>query len=245
MRVKMPNFDVLRSKFRSLGDPEHTRSKERYFKSGPGSQDTGDVFLGIRMPQIREFLKSCRHLEPSECIEFLQSELHEERMLGLLLLVQRYKKGSEAQRAEIYSAYLENIDAANQWDLVDQSAHLIIGPHLQVVGAGILRDLANSPLWWRRRVAIVSTLHLIRNSHYDTTFEIARVLLQDEHDLLQKAVGWMIKEISQRDVAAAVGFLSEVYREMPRTMLRCAIEKLDPEMRQAFLKGHVTSRRAD
>jgi len=237
------NIDSVRRHLRSFADVEYAKFMAKYFKAESGDLAEGDVFLGIRMPQIRKVSKRCCNVPLSMSEELLQSKIHEERMLALLILVEKYKKGSEEEKDQVYQIYLENIDAVNHWDLVDQSARFIVGPHLEGKAMSVLKDLVASHLWWRRRIAILSTFYSIRQNSFKTTLEVAKMLLCDEHDLVQKAVGWMIKEISKRNLEVAEHFLNEHYANMPRTMLRSAIEKFSTTKRKAFLVGALSKRR--
>jgi len=165
--------------------------------------------------------------------------MHEERLIALFILTEQYSKGDEEKKKVIYDFYLKNLKRVNNWDLVDLSAEKIIGAYLLEKDKQILFKFTRSKNLWKRRIAIMSTFHFIKNGLYDTTFEIADVLLKDEHDLIHKAVGWMLREIGNRDVKIEEAFLKKQYKNMPRTMLRYAIEKFPEKKRQSYLKGEI------
>lgn len=220
-----------RQQLHSYADAARAQAMQKYFRAYPGEIAEGDLFIGVRIPQIREVVKSYRSLPLEECSRLLFSEIHEERMLATLLLVAKYKSGTEATQEQVYGCYLEHLDRINHWDLVDGSCEFIIGPHLEKGGSELIHQLALAESWWRRRIAIVSTFHLIRKGSFALTLNIAEKLLHDGHDLVQKAVGWMIKEISKRDLAYAESFVDKHHREMGRTMVRCATEKFPPAVK--------------
>lgn len=220
-----------------LGDAERARHSARYFKTGPGEYAEGDRFLGLRMPEIRKQASRFRTLEPAETLKLLHSAIHEERMLALLILVEQYRRGSEQEKGGIYKLYLANTPCINNWDLVDCSAHKIVGPWLESRSKQPLYKLAKSSLLWERRIAVLACFHFIRLKEFEDVFKISDLLLQDKHDLIHKAVGWMLREVGNRDHAAEVAYLLPRYHNMPRTMLRYAIEKFPEQERQSFLKG--------
>lgn len=220
-----------------LADVDRARHSERYFKTGPGEYAQGDRFLGIRMPVLRKQVSRFRTLNSSESLKLLHSGVHEERMLVLLILVEQYRRGNEQKKGEIYKLYLANTAYINNWDLVDCSAHKIVGPWLVSRSKQPLYRLASSSSLWERRIAVLSCFHFIRLEQFEDVFKISDLLLQDRHDLIHKAVGWMLREVGNRDHTAEVEYLLPRYRDMPRTMLRYAIEKFPERERQMFLKG--------
>jgi 3-methyladenine DNA glycosylase AlkD len=232
----MSHHDIIRH-LRGIADPAVARVNQTFFKTAAGEYGHGDVFLGIRIPTLRGLVKQWKAVEMPHIIALLHSELHEARMLALLLMVDRFSGGDQRQRASIYEAYLSNTAYINNWDLVDCSAYQIVGPWLFDQDRAPLYALAQSPSLWERRIAIVSTLHLIRHHQLQDTFALATALLQDPEDLIHKATGWMLREAGKRDLSALEGYLQQHYPQMPRTMLRYAIEKLTPARRQAYLKG--------
>ncbi len=230
---------AILAELRALGQPEDARFLQGFFKTGPGQYGAGDVFLGIRMPVLRRVARAHRGLPLKDALALLHSEFHEARMLALLLLVDAYRRGDEATRQRIFDAYLEHARFVNNWDLVDLSAPGIVGEHLRARDQGLLDRLAGSALVWERRIAVLAAGQLIRYGQLEPTLRLARRLLEDRHDLIHKASGWMLREVGKRDRAALETFLAAHCRTMPRTMLRYAIEKLPPERRQAYLAGQV------
>jgi 3-methyladenine DNA glycosylase AlkD len=229
----------LRAILKSHTNLEQTKVYLRFFKTGKGEYGEGDQFLGIKVPVSRGMAKQFKDLLLTEIQELLNSQVHEERLIGLFILVEQYRKADEMKRQTIYEFYLKNAKRVNNWDLVDLSAEKIIGAYLLDKNKQVLFKLAKSKNLWEKRIAIMSTFHFIRNGFYDTTLEIADLLLKDEHDLIHKAVGWMLREIGNRNLAEEEKFLKKRYKTMPRTMLRYAIEKFPEQKRQAYLKGKI------
>jgi len=223
----------------SLADPDIAEHSQRFFKTGKGEYGYGDIFLGIRVPVIRKQVKINREMELEEGLILLRSKYHEERLFAVLLLAHQFKQASEQQKYRIYSEYLAHTQFINSWDIVDSSAHLIVGAHLENKNKKPLYKLAKSKLLWERRIAIIATLHYIKNQDFTDTLAIAKILLSDEHDLIHKATGWMLREVGNRDKAQAVKFLNAHYKKMPRTMLRYALEKFPKTERNAYMKGLV------
>lgn len=230
---------TIQNRLKAMGDPERAANHQWFFKTGPGEYGEGDIFRGIRMPVLRKLAKEYQALSCAATTHLLQSPIHEERMLALLLLVRRFARGDAGTRRRVYDLYLQHTDFINNWDLVDVSCHHIVGPYLMDRDRTPLRRLARSASLWERRIAIISTLHYIRNDQYDDTLDIAEILLHDEEDLIHKAVGWMLREVGKRNLDAEEGFLRDHYPTMPRTMLRYAIEKFPEPKRQAYLKGTI------
>ena len=233
-------LDEARTALRAHADPDTARVLQGFFKTGPGQYGAGDVFLGVKVPPLRALAKRCRDLPLAHVTQLLRSRFHEERALALLVLVLRYADGDEACRQRIYDLYLANTAFINNWDLVDLSAHFIVGPHLAAGRGGKPRTaplvtLARSASLWERRIAIIATLHCIRQSQFAPTLRIATLLLSDKHDLIHKAVGWMLREVGNRDADVLRGFLDAHHKVMPRTMLRYAIERLDPDERRRYM----------
>ena len=167
----------------------------------------------------------------------LSSPWHEERLCALFILVDQFARGSETEQSEIYQLYLANTRFINNWDLVDASAHKIIGPYLEMRDRGVLYQLVQSSVLWERRIAIMTTFHFIRNRDFEDTIRLSELLLDDQEDLIHKAVGWMLREIGKRDQVVEEAFLMKNYQKMPRTMLRYAIEKFAEPRRKAYLNG--------
>jgi 3-methyladenine DNA glycosylase AlkD len=229
----------LRAILKKQSDPEKAKIYLRFFKTGKGEYGEGDEFLGIKVPESRKVAKQFKDLELEEIQELIKAPIHEERLIALFILTEQYRKADEQKKKIIYDFYLKNTKRINNWDLVDLSAEKIIGAFLMNKEKIILNKLAKSKNLWERRIAIMSTFHFIRNGFYETTLEIADMLINDDHDLIHKAVGWMLREIGKRDLKVEEGYLKKHYEKMPRTMLRYAIEKFPEKKRQAYLKGEV------
>lgn len=223
----------------ALGDRDRVPALQRYFKTGPGEYGAGDQFVGLRVPQIRALAKEYQALPLSEIIHLLQSSIHEARLLALLILVHVYTHADDNLQGQIFRLYLGHSRFINNWDLVDVSAEHIVGPYLRYRSRAPLRTLAGSDLLWDRRISIMATFHFIKQGEYDETLQIAGLLLGDPHDLIHKAVGWMLREIGKRAQVVEEAFLKQHYPNMPRTMLRYAIEKFPTHVRQLYLQGKI------
>ncbi len=223
----------------TLSNPEDALFLQRYFKTGPGEYGEGDIFRGIRVPVLRRLSKENQDI-PLELVErLLRSDYHEERFLALLILVHRYARGDKAVRTDIYDSYLGHTRFINSWDLVDLSSEQIVGAYLAEKSKAPLYQLARSSSLWERRIAILATFHYIKRGIFDETLAIAGMLLSDSEDLIHKAVGWMLREVGKRDLQREELFLAIHYNQMPRTMLRYAIEKFPLDKRLGYLKGTV------
>jgi 3-methyladenine DNA glycosylase AlkD len=227
------------SKLQVLGNRERALVAQRFFKTAPGEYGEGDVFVGLRVPEIRRLAKEYQSLPFSEIASLLQSSIHEARLLALLILVRVYRQGDTSLQEQIYNLYLQNTRFVNNWDLVDASAEHIVGSHLRHRSKSPLDALAQSKLLWDRRISIMATFHYIKHGEFAETLHIAKQLLRDPEDLIHKAVGWMLREIGKRDHLAEEEFLEKYYKAMPRTMLRYAIEKFPEKLRQQYLRGEV------
>ena len=224
---------------RALADPERAKKSLRFFKTGKGEYGEGDQFLGIRVPVLRRQAKLYADISLAELQPLLASAFHEERLCALFILVNKFEKGSDDERIIIYDFYLNNTDYINNWDLVDSSAYQIVGAYLLDKDRAPLYSLCESSSLWERRIAIISTLRFIKEHQFDDTLAISECLLEDKEDLIHKAVGWMIREVGNRDVGRLKDFLKQHYQSMPRTMLRYAIEKFSPQERKKYLSGDV------
>ncbi len=222
-----------------LGDSEKAQHARRFFKCGPGEYGEGDRFLGIRVPDIRKLARQYAGLSLEAARELLHSEYHEARLLALIILVNRFKRSDPTAQEAIYRLYLADTAYINSWDLVDSSAEHIVGAWLFERERSILHTLAKSKLLWERRIAVMATFHFIKQNEFDETLFIAELLLGDSHDLIHKAVGWMLREIGNRDREVEEKFLKQHYKSMPRTMLRYAIEKFPENLRQGYLKSVI------
>jgi 3-methyladenine DNA glycosylase AlkD len=232
----------LLSEIKSQKNEVNAKNLQRFFKTGKGQYGEGDVFLGIKVPVQRQIVKKYwKYIGLKEIQELLNSKFHEERMIALLILVEAYKKSKKdkMKQREIYEFYLKNTSRINNWDLVDLSAPNIVGDFCSIEGTEILKMLAKSENIWERRIAILSTAPFIDKRIFGETLAIAEMLLRDEHDLIHKAVGWMLREVGKRNQEVLEIFLKERYKEMPRTMLRYSIEKFPEEKRKKYLKGEI------
>jgi 3-methyladenine DNA glycosylase AlkD len=230
---------AISKELRALASPETATILQRFFKTGPGQYGEGDAFLGIKVPPMRALAKQHRDADLKTVATLLDSRYHEERFFALLLLMQFYQHGTDEDQADAYGLYLAHTHRINNWDLVDVSAPHIVGRHLQERPRKSLHQLARSGSLWEKRIAIIATLHFIRMNDFDDTLHVAEALLHDEHDLMHKAVGWMLREVGKRDLAAEENFLKQHYRDMPRTMLRYAIERFPEPKRKNYLYGKV------
>lgn len=224
---------------KSEADPEKAEFLPRFFKTGKGEYGEGDRFLGVTVPKQRRIARQFRKLPEKETAKLLADPRHECRLTALLILVDQYQRGDEDSRERIAQFYLDHLDRVNNWDLVDSSAHKILGPHLENGDRGLLDELAASDHLWKQRVAIIATFHFINQDDFQDAKRIARTLLDHEHDLIHKAVGWMLREMGKRDRQELEAFLKSRYKKMPRTMLRYAIEKLPETQRKRYLAGTV------
>jgi len=223
-----------------LEDKKQAEILQRFFKTGKGQYGEGDVFLGIKVPIQRKVCKNYGNLSLDAIQKLLNSNIHEHRLCGLFVLVSKYKKADNNEKGKIFRFYIKNAKKINNWDLVDLSAPGIVGnyilenPELRK----ILEKLANSDNLWEKRIAIVSTFSFIRNEKFfDEVLKICLILLKDKHDLIHKAVGWMLRELGKRDLLALECFIRANYKNIPRTTLRYAIERFPEEKRKRFLRG--------
>ncbi|MDB4224822.1 DNA alkylation repair protein [Granulosicoccus sp.] len=230
-------YQTLQKALRELADPAIAEHSARFFKTGKGQYAAGDVFLGVRVSPIRALAKQYSTMPLKDTLKILSSKFHEERLLAVFLMVNSFARADKTLKQEIYTAYLENTHLINNWDLVDSSAHQIVGGYLMDKNRKPLKALSQSTIMWERRIAIIATLHFIRERQFADTLQLAKILLNDSEDLIHKAVGWMLREVGNRDSETLKIFLKEHQRVMPRTMLRYAIEKFDPATRQTYLKG--------
>lgn len=220
----------------AIGNPKIAEHSQRFFKTGEGEYGEGDLFLGIRVPEVRKIAKKFNKLSLPETEKLLHSKYHEARLCALVILVNLCKKAEQDLHTSVYELYLANTSYINNWDLVDISAQHIVGSYLLERDRKVLHQLAESEDLWERRIAIMSTLFFIRHNDFDTTIEIAEQLLEDDHDLIHKAVGWMLREVGKREIKREQAFLDKHIRSMPRTMLRYAIEKFPETKRKEYLE---------
>ncbi|HVO72509.1 MAG TPA: DNA alkylation repair protein [Ignavibacteriaceae bacterium] len=237
----------LRKVLRNNSNEEYSKAAQWFFKTGPGEYGEGDQFIGIKVPVLRKIIKDYFLISFDHLKEMLASPVHEERLAAVLILVMKYKKGIESEKEKIFKFYLKNRKGINNWDLIDLSAPNIVGEYLfskekdkeKEKEKDLLFEFAASKNIWERRIAVLATYTFIRAKEFDLSFKIIEMLLEDKHDLIHKAAGWMLREIGKRDLKSEENFLKKHYKEMPRTMLRYAIEKFPEEKRQAYLKAKI------
>lgn len=228
--------DILR-RLRAMSTPGRAKGVATFFKTGPGEYGEGDRFLGVTVPDIRRLSRTLDGVSDTTLMTLLRSRWHEARLLALVTLVRHYERGDERRRRVIYRLYLANRARIDNWDLVDASSAYIIGPHLVGRDPAVLHRLARSRRVWDRRIAVLATFHFIKLGRPGETLRLAGRLLDDPHDLMHKAVGWMLREIGKRDRAALEAFLRKHAHRMPRTMLRYAIERLPEPRRRRYLRA--------
>jgi 3-methyladenine DNA glycosylase AlkD len=234
-------LDQIKKDLAQLGDPERAKNSRWFFKTGKGQYGEGDIFLGIPVPEQRKVAKKHFLLSLDDVQELLNSKIHEYRFTALVILISKYRKAEESLKEEIFNFILKNTQNINNWDLVDLSAPRIIGDYLLNKERSILYKLAKSKSVWERRISILSTFTFIDNNDFKDALNISELLLNDEHDLIHKAVGWALREIGKRDQNVEEQFLAKYYTHMPRTMLRYAIEKFAEKKRKKYLSINTTA----
>jgi len=232
----MANLNQLKGELNKLANKKQAKILAGFFKTDPGQYGAGDIFLGIKVPAQRKVARQYENLSLADLQNLLNSKIHEYRLIALLILLSQYKKTEPQDKKKIVEFYLNNTKNINNWDLVDLSCPNILGDYLLNKSRKILYKLAKSKNLWEKRIAIISTLAFIRNRDFGGTLQIAEILLNDKHDLIHKAVGWMLREAGKRDRRVLENFLQKHYKIMPRTMLRYAIEKLDEKKRKFYLE---------
>lgn len=228
-------LNELKADLKALADPEKAAFYPTFFKAGKGQYAEGDQFLGITVPNQRKVAKKYKAIGLSDLEKLLNSKFHEHRLTALYILVLQYEKRSEEEKEAIYEFYLEQKKQINNWDLVDTSAPKIVGVHLLNRDRSVLYKLVKSKSLWDRRIAMLATFTFIRESDFEDALKIADMLVGDSHDLIHKAVGWMLREIGKRDLKVEEQFLDRHYKTMPRTMLRYAIEKFSPAKKKHYM----------
>ena len=228
----------VKKDLRSLADFEKANILQRFFKTQKGEYGEGDIFLGIIVPNTRKVAKNYKDLKLSEVKKLLYSKIHEERLCALLILVDKFEKGEIEEKEKVFTFYIKNAKQVNNWDLVDISASRIVGRFLIDKPKGLLYKFAMSENLWKKRISIISTYTFIKEGKYEDTFKIAEILMNDKHDLIHKAVGWMLREVGKKSLKDEEKFLKKYYKIMPRTMLRYAIERFPEEKRINYLKGY-------
>jgi len=233
--------EEIKQELKKYVNAEKAAFLPKFFQAFEGGYGEGDRFLGVVVPDQRKVARKYYKAASIKDIEELLNEpYHEYRLTALFMMVYKFEKAKDKkEKEEIVNTYLKNIEAVNNWDLVDSSAPQILGPFLCDKNRGILYEMAQTPDLWKQRIAIMSTFYFIKQGEYDDALKISEILLNHKHDLIHKAVGWMLREIGNRDFEVEYNFLKENYKAMPRTMLRYAIEKFEPDLRQKFLKGLI------
>ncbi len=232
-------LNLLIKDIESHADEKRAKISQSFFKTGKGEYGEGDVFIGLTMPQQRKIAKKYLSLSFPKIQELLKNKIHEHRMIGLIILVEKYKKASEDEKANIFNFYLNNSKNINNWDLVDVTAPHVVGDFLFDKDKKVLYDLVHSKNLWEKRIAIVSTSNFIGRDEFEDALAISEILLNDSHDLIHKAVGWMLREVGKRDVDVLRNFLKGNYENLPRTTLRYAIEKFEEGERKKWLRGNI------
>ncbi len=221
--------DILQN---SISVPPHKAAA--FFKTGTGHYAEGDEFIGVTVPNLRKIAKKFMFLTLDDLQVLLASKINEERLLALIILTKQYQNEDDQGKERLYQFYMQNLKYVNNWNLVDASAHLIIGAHLWDKDRSSLLNLATSEILWERRIGVVSTWYFIRKNDLAWTFKIASLLLCDTHDLIHKAVGWMLREAGKKDEARLISFLCDHAHQMPKTMLRYAMERLSKEQKESI-----------
>lgn len=220
-----------------LKNDKKIAGQQRFFKTGKGEYGEGDVFIGVSVPELRKIARKYRELDFSSLHELLSSEIHEYRLTALFILRLKYERTkNDNDKGEICDFLIENRQGINNWDLVDSSAHYILGDYLLDKDKDILYKFAKSENLWERRIAIMTTFGFIKKGKFDDTLKISEILLEDNHDLIHKAVGWMLREIGNRNQEVEEKFLKKHYKKMPRVMLRYAIEKFDLNKKALYMQ---------
>ena len=227
---------TITNRLQALSDAEKREIFPKFFKAGKGEYGEGDRFLGVTVPNIRAIAKLHKDISIEEIRELLQSEWHEVRLCALIIMVEKSKKKDEALRKELFNLYLSQTKRINNWDLVDLSCRFIIGEYLLDKSRDILYQLAQSPLLWDNRIAIVSTYAFIRKGQLEDTYALSDLMMQHPHDLMHKAIGWMLREAGKRNPERLYDYVMSHRADMPRTMLRYAIEKFSPKERAILMK---------
>jgi 3-methyladenine DNA glycosylase AlkD len=229
----------VRDALRAAASLDKAASSRWFFKAGPGEYAEGDRFIGVTVPEQRKIAKAYGDLSLPQIRLLLKSTFHEYRLTALLILVNRFERADETNREACVAFYLDHLDYVNNWDLVDSSAYKLLGHWLEQRDRKVLLDLADSQDLWRQRVSMIATYWFIKSGDYVDALKLAKRLMSHEHDLIHKAVGWMLREIGNKDRAIEEQFLKKHYQKMPRTMLRYAIEKFPESKRKAYLEGRV------
>ncbi|MBI2134607.1 DNA alkylation repair protein [Candidatus Woesearchaeota archaeon] len=229
-------LNQLAKEIKEHSHPDKAKIYARFFKTGKGQYGEGDVFLGLTVPEQRELAKKYVNLGLSDLKKLIYNKYHEHRLTGFFILVYKYQKANEREKQKIVDFYIKHKNRSNNWDLIDCVADKLLGKHLINKDKSLLYELAKSQSLWDRRIAIITTFEFLKNHKFDDTIKISEILLNDSHDLIHKAVGWMLREMGKRDEKELMKFLDKHHKNMPRTMLRYAIERLDNNKKEFYLK---------
>lgn len=233
------SLSEIRKEILKQKNPSQAIILQRFFKTGKGEYGEGDVFYGIKVPVQKTIAKQFKNLSLVDLKILFNSKVHEERLISAFILVEQFQKADEKKQKTIYNFYIKNRKGINNWDLVDLSAPKIVGQYLVDKDKSLLYKFARSKNLWEKRIAILSTFTFLRQHWFEHTLKISKILLNDKHDLIHKAVGWMLREVGNRDLQTEEEFLKKYYKTMPRTMLRYAIEKYPEPKRKAYIKGMI------
>ncbi len=229
-----PALADLDREIKKVADPRRAAICRTFFKTGPGQYGEGDLFIGVSVPDVRKLCKKYDGISVQDAISLLKSPVHEKRLASLILLIRQFDRGDEKTRERLHKLYLKHLNRVNNWDLVDVSAHILVGRYLEDKNRALLYSLAKGGLW-QRRVAVVATWHFIRKGDFKDILKLSRIMLKDTEDLIHKASGWMLREVGKRDRLVLENFLKKNCVAMPRTMLRYAIEKLPQNKKTEYM----------
>jgi 3-methyladenine DNA glycosylase AlkD len=238
-KIRTLTEEDAKKELRRYANKKKAQALQSFFKTAPGEYGAGDIFIGVTVPQIRQVAKGYYDLSLTHNKKLLSSPVHEERMLALLILVGQYRYGTMSDKSRAYTYYMKNAIHVNNWDLVDLSAPKIAGDFLFDKEHTPLYEFAHSRNLWKKRISIVATHYFIARGYFKTTCELADILIADEHDLIHKSVGWMLREVGKKNDTFLERFLAPRYKKMPRTMLRYAIERFPEPRRKAYLAGRI------
>lgn len=232
----MQSIQLLIKELEYFGSFERAKHSLRFFKTGPGQYGEGDLFYGATVPEIRSIARKYKNITLNDVQELLHNKYHECRLVALMILVEKYEKSkTDTEKKAIYEIYLKNTKYINNWDLIDLSAHKIVGAYLYDKDRKRLYELAKSKDLWKKRISVISTFYFIYRKDFNDSLKISEILLEDKHDLIHKAVGWMLREVGKRNQNVEEKFLKQHYKTMPRTMLRYAIEKFDDKKKRFYM----------
>lgn len=231
----------IRADLSALADPDRAATLQRFFKTGAGEYGEGDVFIGVRVPELRRVARAHGTASRATCGTLLSSEVHEHRFVALAILRRRYERGDPAEREAISELYLDRRDRVNNWDLVDASAEYLLADRVEDDPWALLDPLMGSASVWDRRIAVLATFGTLKRGDFRPTLRVCETLIDDPHDLIHKATGWMLREVGKRDEATLRAFLDRHAERMPRTMLRAAIERLPADDRRGYMRAGAGS----